>query len=117
MREKQRVIGAAGGALGLSAFAAALGACCVAPWAVALLGVTGAIALVRLAFLQPYLLAGALVLLVLAFWSAYRRSAEGSDATCAPSRRRSLRWIAWIAAALVAGLSAMSLIPTIAAYL
>ena len=47
MSEKTRVIGSAGGALGLGAFAAAIGACCGLPWAVALLGVSGAVALAR----------------------------------------------------------------------
>jgi len=45
MSEKTRVIGSAGGALGLGAFAAAIGACRGLPWAVALLGVSGAVAL------------------------------------------------------------------------
>ena len=44
MSEKTRVIGTAGGALGLGAFAAAIGACCGLPWAVAS---TGAPALPR----------------------------------------------------------------------
>lgn len=48
MGERTRVIGTAGGALGLGAFAAAIGACCGLPWAVALLGVGGAVALARL---------------------------------------------------------------------
>jgi hypothetical protein len=51
MSEKARVLGTAGGALGLGAFAAAIGACCGFPWAVALLGVGGAVALARLSFL------------------------------------------------------------------
>jgi hypothetical protein len=37
--------------LGLGAFAAAIGACCGFPCAVALLGVSGAVALARLSFL------------------------------------------------------------------
>lgn len=50
MSEKARVLGTAGGALGLGAFAAASGACCGVPWAVALLGVSGAVALARLSY-------------------------------------------------------------------
>ena len=50
LSEKGRVIGTAGAALGLGAFAAAVGACCALPWAVALLGVSGAVALARLTF-------------------------------------------------------------------
>ena len=68
MNGKLRVFGAAGGALSLSAAAAAFGTCCVAPWAVGLLGVTGAVTLARLAFLQRYFLVGAGALLAMAFW-------------------------------------------------
>ena len=109
MGEKTRVIGAAGGALGLGSFAAALGLCCTVPWAVALLGVTGAIAFARLAFLLPYALIGAVVLLAVGFWSAYRRPVDCANGACTPKTRRSLQWIVWIAAVLVAGLFVISL--------
>lgn len=105
MSEKARVIGTASGALGLSGFAAALGLCCTVPWAVALLGVTGAVAFARLAFLIPYALIGAAVLLGVGFWFAYRRPAACDDGTCVPASRRTLRWIVWIAALLVGALS------------
>ena len=42
MSEKPQIVGVTGGALGLSALALAFGVCCVAPWAVTLLGVAGA---------------------------------------------------------------------------
>ena len=67
MRAKTRVIGSTSGALGLGAFAAAVGACCGLPWAVTLLGVSGAVALARLSFLLPYALIGAGGFLVVAF--------------------------------------------------
>lgn len=51
MTEKVHVLDTAGGALGLGRFAAAIGACCAFPWAVALFGVSGAVALARLSFL------------------------------------------------------------------
>jgi hypothetical protein len=98
MSEKTRVIGTAGGALGLGAFAAAIGACCGLPWAVALLGVSGAVALARLSFLLPYALLGAGALLAVAFWWAYR-----------PANRGPLRWVVWAAAVLVVGLATMAL--------
>jgi hypothetical protein len=104
------VLGAAGGALGLSAFAAAIAGCCGAPWAVALLGVSGAVGLARLAFLLPYALVGAAALLAVAFWWAYRRAAP-CDAACATTGRRSLRVIVWVAALFVAGLALLALIP------
>lgn len=107
--KKRRVIGAAGGAVGLGGFAAALGLCCTAPWAVALLGVTGAVAFARLAFLLPYAVAGSVLLLGVAFWWAYRPLAVCADAACEPNSRRLLRAIVWLAAALVAALSIVAL--------
>ncbi|MCI0353973.1 MAG: mercury transporter MerT [Acidobacteria bacterium] len=109
MGEKTRVLGAAGGALGLGGFAAALGLCCSVPWAVALLGVTGAVAFARLAFLLPYALIGAVVLLAVGFWWAYRRPVACSDGSCAPTGHRLLQWTVWIAAGLVGALSVIAL--------
>lgn len=112
MAEKPRVIGAASGALGLGAFAAAVGGCCGAPWAVALLGVTGAVGLARLAFLLPYALIGAAILLGVAFRSAYRPAAASADGACAlKSGRRPLRILVWVAALLVAALGVVALSP------
>jgi hypothetical protein len=107
--DKNRVIGTASGALGLGAFAAVIGACCGLPWAVALLGVTGAVALARLSFLLPYALLGAAGLLVVAFWWAYRPPAVCSDGTCDNSAQRPLRWIVWAAALAVVGLAGVTL--------
>jgi hypothetical protein len=109
MSEKARVVGAAGGAVGLGAFAAALGWCCAAPWAVALLGVGGAVAFARLTFLLPYAIVGAALSLGVAFWWVYRPVAVCTDATCAPKTRRRLRSIVWIAAVLVGALSIAAL--------
>ena len=109
MQEKARVVGAAGGAFGLGAFAAAIGLCCTVPWAVTLLGVTGAVAFARLAFLLPYSLVGAAGLLGLAFWFAYRRPANCLDASCKPQSRRTLQLIVWTVAVLVAGLAYVAL--------
>jgi hypothetical protein len=109
MSDKTRVIGAAGGALGLGAFAATVGACCGFPWAVALLGVTGAVALARLSFLLPYALLGAGGLLVVAFWWVYRAPAVCADGTCDTVGGRPLRWIVWAAALLVIVLGAIAL--------
>lgn len=109
MSDKTRVIGTTGGALGLGAFAAAVGGCCGLPWAVTLLGVGGAVALARLAFLLPYALLGAGALLAIAFWWAYRPPAVCADGSCDTSRRRPLQWIVWTAALLVAGLASIAL--------
>jgi len=113
MSDKSRVIGSAGGALGLGALAAAVGACCGVPWAVALLGVSGAVALARLSFLLPYALAGAGALLAVAFWWAYRPPVVCDDGKCDAAARRPLRRIVWGAALLVAGLAMYALAPVL----
>lgn len=109
MGEKRRLFGAVGGAVGFSGFAAALGFCCAAPWAVTLLGVTGAVAFARLAFLLPYALVVAILFLGVGFWLAYRRPADCADGSCVPASRRALRWVVWIAALVVAGLAVVAL--------
>jgi hypothetical protein len=109
MSDTRRVIGAAGGALGLGAFGATVGACCGLPWAVALLGVSGAVALARLSFLLPYALLGAAGLLTVAFWWAYRSPPVCADGTCKPAGRRQLRWLVWVTALLVMGLGTIAL--------
>jgi hypothetical protein len=110
MDERTRVIGTASGALGLGAFAAVIGACCGLPWAVALLGVGGAVALARLSFLLPCALLGAGALMAVAFWWAYRPLPECNNGTCSPADRRPLRWIVWTAAVLVVGLATVAFI-------
>jgi hypothetical protein len=107
--EKARIIGAAAGAFGLSGFAAAIGLCCTVPWAVSVLGVAGAVVFARLAFLLPYGVIGAAASLGLAFWWAYRRRVVCADGTCQPENRRRLQMFVWIAAAVVAALSAIAL--------
>lgn len=112
MGEKTRVAAAAGGALGLSGFAAALGLCCSVPWAVALLGVAGAVAFARLAFLLPYALIAAIALLAVGFWWAYRgRPVACDDGTCTAESRRPLQWVVWIAALLVVALASVAFAP------
>jgi hypothetical protein len=99
--DKGRVYGAAGGALGLGTFGLALGACCSVPWAVALFGVTGAIAFVRLSFLLPYALIGSVLLLGLGFWWVYRMPDACADGTCEATNRHGLKVFIWIAALIV----------------
>ena len=86
--EKPQVVGVASGAMGLSAIALAFGVCCVAPWAVAILGVGGAVLLARLAFLQPYIVAGTIILLGVGFWFVYRR--QRAAGTCDVTLQRRL---------------------------
>lgn len=110
-RGRSRVIGATGGAVSLGAAAAILGTCCVAPWAVGLIGVAGAVALARLTVLTPFLIGGSVALLGLAFYFAYRPAPVCADDSCETASRRRLRWIAWIGALLVAATLAITLFP------
>jgi hypothetical protein len=109
MSEKTRIIGTTSGALGLGAFAAAVGACCALPWGVALLGVGGAVALARLSVLLPYLLFGAAALLAVAFWWAYRPVASCAEGICTRANRRPLQRIVWVATMLVLLLAGVAL--------
>lgn len=109
MDDRFKVAGVAGGAVGLGGFAAALGLCCGVPWAVALLGVTGAVAFARLAFLLPYALVGAAAFLGFGFWLAYRKPAC-QDGMCEQSNPRALRVVVWIATLLVVALAALAML-------
>ena len=116
MSEKPKVLSATGGAVGLSALALAFGACCVTPWVVALLGVGGAVALARLAILQPYVIAATLALLGVGFWYAYRRRAVAADCrSCPVETRTGLRLAVWIGALIVIGLDVASYLPRLSA--
>lgn len=109
MDDKFKVAGVAGGAVGLGGFAAALGLCCGVPWAVALLGVTGAVAFARLAFLLPYALVGAATFLGFGFWLAYREPVC-QDGTCERTNPRPLRIVVWTTTLLVVALAALAML-------
>lgn len=111
MDQKKRVFGVAGGAVGLGGLAAALGTCCVAPGVVALLGVSGAVAVARFAQYRTYVLVAAAVLLGLAFYWAYRPDPACVDGSCEARSRTRLRWTVWIAAVVFAALAALSFFP------
>lgn len=116
MDEKPRILGATGSAVGLSALALAFGACCVAPWAVALLGVGGAVMLARVAILQPYVVAATLALLGTGFWSAYRRRTPAADGSCPVESRKSLRLAVWVGALLVICIDIASYLPRLSSF-
>ena len=74
----------------LSSLASAVGLCCFAPWAVPLLGVSGAILFARLGPYRPYLVAVAALFMVVALVGAYRsRKACATD----PALRRRRAWL------------------------
>jgi hypothetical protein len=110
MNEGQKSLESICGALGLSALALAFGACCVAPWAVALLGVSGAVLFARLAFLQPYLVAATAVLAALGVWHAYRRLPAAGE-RCPAEQRSKLRRLVWTVTLLVIAIDIASFAP------
>ena len=71
MHENRRIL-ASGGAAGLSLFASFVGLCCIGPWTVALLGVSGAVSMARWQPFRPYILGVAGALLAWTFWRTYR---------------------------------------------
>jgi len=109
MSKKPQVVGVTSGALGLSGLALAFGACCVAPWAVTVLGVSGAVLLARLAFVQPYVVAATLALLGIGFSFVYRR--PGAEAVCDIAQQSRLRWLVWGAAIVVIAIDVASFVP------
>ena len=82
---------------------AAASVCCIGPLAIALLGVNGAILAAAFKPYRVYLLSGSLVLLVGAFWSAYRRAPARGGATCPVPAGRSTRIVLWVALGLWIG--------------
>ncbi|MGH8232904.1 MAG: hypothetical protein ACREPU_01730 [Rhodanobacteraceae bacterium] len=82
-------VGATGSSVGLSTLAAAIGLCCVAPWAVALLGVSGALTLAALGVYRLYFVVAAVILFVGAVWIAYRRRGLPQAVAC----NRHSRWL------------------------
>jgi len=71
MKEDRNLAATSGGAIGISAVASFIGLCCIGPWAVALLGVSGAVAMARWQPLRPYILGLAVIMLLWAFWRVY----------------------------------------------
>ena len=71
-QDRKKIIASSSGAVGLSAFASLVGLCCIGPWSVALLGVSGAVSMARWQPLRPYIIGVAGVMLAWAFWRTYR---------------------------------------------
>lgn len=98
--------GAASAGAGAAGVAAAASACCapvVAPIVIALFGASGSVWAAGLRPYAPHLMIGSLLLLVLAFWSAYRprrvQSAEGPAFAIARGPLW-VRIVVWAAAAV-----------------
>jgi len=72
VQERKEIMASGAGAVGFSLFASLIGLCCVGPWTVAVLGVSGAIAMARWQPFRPLILIAAGAMLAWAFWRTYR---------------------------------------------
>lgn len=103
MNEDKRLAATSGGAIGVSAIASFIGLCCIGPWAVALLGVSGAVSMARWQPLRPFILVLAVILLLWAFWRVYGppRKKLCAAGLCAVKPSLWLQGSLWFAAILV----------------
>ena len=83
MQDSKRIFASGAGAVSLSLFASMVGLCCIGPWSVALLGVSGAVSMARWQPVRPYILGIAGVMLIWAFWRTYRLKRVCLAAGCA----------------------------------
>jgi len=102
MNENRKVATTTGGVIGISAAASFIGLCCIGPWAVALLGVSGAVAMARFQPLRPWILGIAALMLAWGFWRVYRPQPVCEDGTCPTGPSIWLKVALWVAAVMVA---------------
>ena len=103
MKEDKKLIATSGSAISISAIASFIGLCCIGPWAVALFGVSGAIAMARWQPIRPYLLGSSLFMLGWAFWRIHAppRQRLCEAGLCALKPSIYLQISLWLAAVLV----------------
>lgn len=102
MQERKRIIASGGSAVGLSMFASFVGLCCIGPWTVALLGVSGAVSMARWQPFRPYILTLAGGMLAWAFWRTYRLRRLCLADGCAEQRPGAAMHISlWLSALLL----------------
>ena len=101
MEEQNKILATTGSAIGISSIASFIGLCCIGPWSVALLGVSGAVTMARFAFLRPYILVVAAIMLGWAFWRVYFRPRECDDNGCETRTSYWLQGALWTAAVMV----------------
>ncbi len=99
--DERQIAATTGGAIGVSAFASFVGLCCVGPWAVGFLGVSGAVAMARLEPYRPVILGIALALLAWAYWRVYRPARFCPGGVCPTRRSRWLQALLWLALVLL----------------
>lgn len=96
-------------AIGIISAAVAASACCIGPVAFSLIG-AGALgaSAVKLEPYRPWFIGSTVILVAVAFYSAYRpMSAEQcADGACTPRARRPARVLAWLAGVIAAVLIA-----------
>lgn len=85
-----------GGAISLSAFASAVGLCCVGPWTVLVFGVSGAVALARWQPLRPYILVVAAALLAWSMWRVYGPRITGRGRVHGSAWMQGMLWLATV---------------------
>ena len=101
MDEQTKVAVSTGSAIGISTIASFVGLCCIGPWSVALLGVSGAVAMARYDFLRPYVLGVAAVMLGWAFWRVYRPQPVCNDGVCATGPSVWLKGTLWLGLVMI----------------
>ena len=101
MDEQTKVAVSTGSAIGISTIASFVGLCCIGPWSVALLGVSGAVAMARYDFLRPYVLGVAAVMLGWAFWRVYRPQPVCDDGVCATGPSVWLKGTLWLGLVMI----------------
>ena len=95
---RKTIAGTTGFSIAMSGLASAIGLCCFAPWAVPLLGVSGAILFARLGPYRGYFLVLAALSMTAALWGGYRyRKACAVDG-------KERRYFTWLNVLLLAGL-------------
>jgi MerT mercuric transport protein len=92
---------ATGSAFGLGALASAIGLCCVGPWAVSLLGVSGAIAIAEYEPYRMYILTLAGIFLAWGFWHVYQLPKQCTTDACQQSARKGVKAMLWLSSILV----------------
>jgi len=99
---RRKILAFGGGAVGLSLFASFVGLCCIGPWSVALLGVSGAVSMARWQPFKPHILTLAGGMLAWAFWRTYRLRRVCLAAGCADKRPGPAMHIGlWLSAVLL----------------
>lgn len=101
MNEDKKLAATTGSAISISAIASFIGLCCIGPWAVALFGVSGAIAMARWQPIRPYILGIAVAMLAWAFWRVYRPQPVCADGSCPTGPSIWIKVMLWVATAMV----------------